>query len=312
MGTVRTETLRRDLAHAVRTGPFSSVLSLAIESSGLKLEELQARLLDRRIHVALSTLSYWRRGRSRPERSQSLRAVAALEEILGLPGGALSAHLGPKRPRGRWLGHPAGSLDIVAEWGGDDGLGGLLQDSDTPVYNGAARLSIHDLYCVGPDRQEIQLITRQVIRAEAAEVSRAALVFRLYDRPERTPRLEAVRGCRIGRVRTDSSGEFLVADLAFERQLRHGDTTVIEYAAIGLSTVADFYHRLISRPLGEYVLQVQFDPAAVPLRCQRYERRTEGAPEQGVRDLQIGNTHLAHLVLHDVAPGLFGMRWDWG
>lgn len=309
MDVGRSQTLRRDLAHAVRTGPFSAVLSLAIEASGLKLEEVQQRLLDRNVHVALSSLSYWRRGRSRPERPESLRAVEELERILGLPRRALTAQLGPKRPRGRWLDHPAGSLDIVAEWGGE--LGDLIDDG-IPVFNGVTRLSVHDLYCIGPQREDLRLITRQVMRIDADGVSGTQLLYRLYDRPSRMPEFEAIRGCRIGRVRSDATGEYLVANLAFDRQLRRGDTTVVEYAAIGLSEVTDYYHRLVSRPLGEYVMQIQFDPAAVPLRCERYERRAEDAPNQGVREIQIGNTHLAHFVIQDVSPGVIGMRWDWG
>ena len=64
-------------------------------------------------------------------------------------------------------------------------------------------------------------------------------------------------------------------------------------------------------PVGEYVLQVQFDREAVPARCYRFERRGLHAPDQGVREVWIGSTHGAHLVSADVPPGIVGMRWEW-
>lgn len=82
---------------------FAEALSRAVEASGLSLERIQRHLELRGVQVSLSTLSYWRRGRSRPERPESLHAVAALEEILRLASGELTGKLGDKRPRGRWV-----------------------------------------------------------------------------------------------------------------------------------------------------------------------------------------------------------------
>jgi hypothetical protein len=94
--------------------------------------------------------------------------------------------------------------------------------------------------------------------------------------------------------------------------LAQGDTAVIEYAFESGSTVAtDNYHHGFSVPVGEYVLEVQFDHDAVPARCHRFERRGLHAPDQGVREVWIGSTHGAHLVAADVPPGIVGMRWEW-
>src|SRR5689334_9350100 len=82
---------------------FAEALAKAVEASGLSLERIQHHLELRGVQVSLSTLSYWRRGRSRPERPESLQAVAALEEILKLTPGTLTGSLGDKRPRGRWV-----------------------------------------------------------------------------------------------------------------------------------------------------------------------------------------------------------------
>ncbi|MQA27872.1 MAG: transcriptional regulator [Micromonosporaceae bacterium] len=91
--------LDRELRQVLRSGPFSAALHLAIESKGWTLDRVQRALLARGIGVSLSTLSYWRRGRSRPERPDSLRAVDVLEELLDLPRESLAALLGRRRRR---------------------------------------------------------------------------------------------------------------------------------------------------------------------------------------------------------------------
>lgn len=95
-----------ELAVALRTGPFDHALRLAIRSRGLTLDRLRVRLLERGVRTSLASLSNWQRGRCRPERALSLRAVRELEDILGLSGDSLVALLGPRRPRGRWLTGP--------------------------------------------------------------------------------------------------------------------------------------------------------------------------------------------------------------
>src|ERR1700755_1156694 len=96
-------TMRDQLAVALRDGPFSRALELAIEVSGLSLQRLQDRLAEVGVHLSTTTLSYWRTGRSRPERPDSLRGVQVLERVLGVPPTGLTGLLGPRRPRGRWV-----------------------------------------------------------------------------------------------------------------------------------------------------------------------------------------------------------------
>lgn len=308
----RVETLRRDLAHAVRTGPFSSVLHLAIEASALRLEEIQERLGAQGISVSLTTLSYWRRGRSRPERPDSLKAVRLLEEILELPPESLISQLGPRRPRGRWLSHPPGTIDIDRLFQDSESVSKMLDELDNRMQLELTRLSLHDLYVVGPNRQELNLTVRQILRANVDRVSRAVAVFRTDDTTGPRMRMNAIRNCRIGRVRSDVDGGLLAGELVFDRVLSQGETVVVEYEFVTASVEpTDIYFRGFAGPVGEYVLQVQFDPLAVPARCFRFERRGVTAPDQGVREAWIGNTHGAHLVAYDVPPGIVGMKWEW-
>ncbi|MGY0231847.1 hypothetical protein [Longispora urticae] len=309
---MREQIIGRELAHVLRTGPFSAALHLAIEASGLRMEEIQTRLAGQGIMVSQTTLAYWRRGRSRPERPASLRAVGALEGILGLPADALTAQLGPRRPRGRWLDHPPGTMEMAEVWSDSESLGELLAAINTPVHNILHRVSMHDLFVIGPDRGAVTLATRAVVRATADKVSRSVFVYHNDEGEGGLPTVHPVRNCRIGRSRTDPDGEFLVAELIFDRVLGTGDTAAIEYELrFGPGAVSDHYHRAFPAEAGDYLLQVQFDPEALPARCFRYSRRRENAPDQGVREVWVGAAHGAHLVDRDIAPGLVGLRWEW-
>ncbi|MFI6243715.1 hypothetical protein ACIBEF_27985 [Micromonospora sp. NPDC050795] len=303
--------LGRDLAHALRTGPFSAALHLAIEDRGMRLEEIQEKLSTAGVSVSLTTLSYWRRGRSRPERPESIKAVRLLEAILSLPAESLIVQLGPRRPRGRWLSQPPGTIEIDRLFSDGTSVAKMVAEVDRWLYHELTRLSLHDLYVVGDRRQEIRLTCRQVLRANTDRVSRTVGIFRSDDLTAST-RINAVRNCRVGRVRGDHSSGLLVAEIIFDRMLAQGDTVVIEYDFLSTSQEpTDNYYRGFSTPVSEYVLQVQFDHDAVPARCHRFERRGLHAPDQGVWEAWIGSTHGAHLIASDVPPGIVGMRWEW-
>jgi len=102
----RGDTAGRDLGQLLETGPFAEALRAAIRARGLGLERIRYRLRGKGATVSLATLSHWQSGRCRPERAESLRALKNLEEVLGVPEGALIRLLGPPRPRGPY--HPAG------------------------------------------------------------------------------------------------------------------------------------------------------------------------------------------------------------
>ncbi|MET7948541.1 hypothetical protein [Micromonospora sp. NPDC005324] len=256
--------LGRDLAHALRTGPFSAALHLAIEDRGMRLEEIQEKLSTAGVSVSLTTLSYWRRGRSRPERPESIKAVRLLETILSLPAESLIVQLGPRRPRGRWLSQPPGTIEIDRLFSDGTSVAKMVAEVDRWLYHELTRLSLHDLYVVGDRRQEISLTCRQVLRANTDRVSRTVGIFRTDDVTAST-RINAVRNCRLGRVRSEHGSGLLVAEIIFDRMLAQGDTVVIEYEFLSTSQLpTDNYYRGFSTPVSEYVLQVQFDHDAVP------------------------------------------------
>ncbi|MEV6306031.1 hypothetical protein AB0M02_41925 [Actinoplanes sp. NPDC051861] len=303
--------LGRDLAHALRTGPFSAALHLAIEDRGVRLDEIQRQLSAAGIHLSLTTLSYWRRGRSRPERPESLKAVRLLEGILSLPEDSLIVQLGPRRPRGRWLTRPPGTIDVDRLFTDGVSVARAISGLDRWMYHELTRLSLHDLYTVGPDRAETALACRQVLRANVDRVARTVGLF-ASDDPAAITSINAIRNCRIGRTRHDTGAGLIAAEIVFDRMLSRGETVVIEYEYRSESRVpTENYYRAFTTPVNEYVLQVQFHHDSVPSRCHRFQRRALNAPDQGVWEAWIGSTHGAHLVASDVAPGIAGLKWEW-
>ncbi|MFG2696158.1 hypothetical protein [Kitasatospora sp. NPDC048407] len=62
---------------------------------------------------------------------------------------------------------------------------------------------------------------------------------------------------------------------------------------------------------GQYVLQVTFDPAALPVRCDRFTRRTPSQSPLETEELTLDGHHCAHLGAEGLPPCLLGLRWDW-
>lgn len=84
-GTQHADTGAPALETALRAGPFHVALRAAITARGLPLHRVQHHLTRHGVTVGVTSLSYWQQGARRPQRTESLRAVRALEEILDLP-----------------------------------------------------------------------------------------------------------------------------------------------------------------------------------------------------------------------------------
>jgi len=294
-------------------GTFAEALHAAIEASGLSLDRIRAALAQQGVRVSITTLSYWRRGRSQPERATSLRAVHLLEELLGLPHAALSSLLGPPRPRGRWV-TPAvsDSLRVQDVWPGEREMYDVFAELDAPPSGELERLSIHDAYFVDAQQRGYMLRMRQVVRATVSGVARCLVVHKADDEATGCPEITSVRQARLGRVRRRPEIGLLVAELLLDRPLALGDSTVFEYEVeIPPGDPTTNYARFFAVPVREYVLQVHFDPSAVPAHCERFDREPGEETDKRRQQLWIGASASAHVLAPDQAPGQVGIRWEW-
>lgn len=304
-----------ELAALLEHGPFPDALRAAIAASGLSLDRIQYRLGRRGVRISVATLSYWQSGRRRPERPTSIAALGQLEEVLGLGPSALSALLGPPRPRGRRGGEGLPAMESF--WGQKNGALELLSGVYTDTDRDLRRLSQYDRARIGANHRMQSLFCRQVMRAETNGVDRWMLVSDWGEatRPAR-PIITHVRNCAVGAVHTSEDSSVFCVELLFERPLRRGETLLFEYelanprAAAPATEPSDRVCRKFRVPCREYLLELLFDPSALPARVQQYSLDPDG-PHPRTRNLAISASGSAHTIAMDLGAGEFGIRWDW-
>ncbi|MGW8954825.1 hypothetical protein [Streptomyces sp. NPDC055709] len=301
-----------ELAQVLHTGPFHVALRAALAVRGLPLQRVQHHLAHRGVKVGVTSLSYWQQGARRPQRPESLRAVRALEEVLQLPGNSLLRLLpegGAPNDRGRPAARSYRSLA-----GASGVLERLLAALDQPADGGLHTVGHHERVRIGAGRELLGRDSQHVVRAYRDGVDRCLAVHQ--GDPGCDPARVTVRAtenCRTGRVRYDRASGVLVAELLFDARLRAGETYLFGYGfEDGTAGPSGEYARGFGFAGGQYVLQVRFDEAALPLRCRRFAQASAGAARTGRADLTPNGRHgTVHLVEQDVRPGVLGIDWDW-
>ncbi|MFC9299306.1 hypothetical protein ACFTWH_36345 [Streptomyces sp. NPDC057011] len=301
-----------ELSRLLRGGPFHLALRAALAARGLPLHRVQHRLAARGIKVGVTSLSYWQQGARRPRHAESLRAVTALEQILELPDGALVRLLRtpePARVPARPAARPYRALISVGA-----AVEELLEGMELPPDGGLHSLCHHERVRIGPGGELRTRASQQIVRAHRDGVDRY-LAIHHGDPGCDTSRMEvtAYENCRTGRVRHHPEAGVVVAELLFDARLRRGDTYVFGYGiADGTGGRSGEYVRGFSYAGGQYMLQVRFDEAALPVRCRRFARTGPEAPRTGLADLTPSGRHRSvHLLEQAVRRGILGIAWDW-
>ena len=284
-----------------RLESFDEALRRAIGLRGLSLERITDHLAERGVSVSAATLSYWQSGRSQPGRKSSLAALPHLEAVLGLGEGDLSGCLSDTRDRSPR--HPVRGLDALwPEVPHTAVLGRLDTSWDTDL----ARVSVHDVLRIGPDRRQVRLTVRQTMRARVDGPDRRVVMHTQDDTAAELPQIRPVHGCGLGQVEHDRAGGVVGAELLFFRPLRRGETVIVKYDVISQDPGPreQEYTRRLRLPMREYLLEVEFDPAALPASVEAF---TDGR----THPVALDNDHRAHLVHTDTALGATGLRWSW-
>src|ERR1044072_8804493 len=213
------------LDRALRHGPFEAALRTAILTSGLSLDRLRTKLAERGMPVGVTTLSYWQRGLRRPERPESLRAVAMLEQILGLPDRSLMVLLGPPRPRG---GRDVPRFTELIK--APDALDALLADLDSPAAGRLQVVSQYDKVTVNAAGAIDRIDTTSVVSAPSGGVDRALVIYTV-EAGDCAQQVTIVPGdsCRLGRTVACPLAQARVAEVLFDRRLGENDTHMLSY-----------------------------------------------------------------------------------
>ncbi|WP_405981242.1 hypothetical protein [Streptomyces sp. NBC_00158] len=300
------------LGPLLHAGPFHAALRAAIAARGLPLQRVQHRLAARGIKLGVTSLSYWQQGARRPRHPESLRAVSALEEILGLPGGSLLRLLADPLPAAVPPRPAARSYRALVSVGA--AVEGLLAGLELPADGGLHTVGHHERVRIGPGGELRTRDSQQIVRAHRDGVDRYLAVHH-GDPGCDAARVEvtAYENCRTGRVRRHPEAGVVVAELLFDARLRRGDTYVFGYGLRdGTGGRSTEYVRGFSYAGGQYMLQVSFDEAALPVRCRRFARTGPEAPRTALGDLTPSGRHRAvHLLEQGVRRGILGITWDW-
>ncbi|MCS0638772.1 hypothetical protein NX801_24570 [Streptomyces sp. LP05-1] len=290
---------------------FAVVFRDALRQRGLSLERIRDHLQAQGISVSLATLSYWQRGRSQPERAQSLRAVDALEPMLGLAPGTLRSLLGPHRPRGRAVPHdPAAARCVLGENSDvEQALGEAFLHFNADVQS----IVIHETVNLDEHRSIRETTVTNVLRAVRDGARHLTVVHFLDALPADAVDI-VVRYGELAGIRFLPELRSVVADISFGRPLARNETAVVEYTIrTGRSPVASQHHERRTRvPLRAYLLHVRFHPLAPPVSCHHYYRERIGAEPRHRHRVVLDVSGTAHLLPAKCPPGVYGIEWEWG
>ncbi|MFD2473623.1 hypothetical protein [Amycolatopsis silviterrae] len=296
--------VRERLAQALAEGPFEHALTLAIERSGLGLARLRERLATSGVPVSTTTLSSWRTGRSRPERPESLRALTLLERMLDVPPDALRALL--DRPR---TGTPAPRPTRWDRlWENRSLLPAVLNSFDDASPES---VSVHEVLRVDAAGRMRSLHVREVVRALDEPVFGRIVAMRGFT-PGQAPALVSARYCRPGNVQLTLEQAFSVTELVLDYPLAPGETAIVEYRFAFRDEEADSrYDRRFRLPVAEHLLEVHFDPAALPAECVSYRQDSPAGPELETAEVRVRPGVPVHVIRTGQGPGIHGVRWRW-
>ncbi|MGO1050962.1 hypothetical protein [Crossiella sp. CA198] len=304
----KSEMASSGLHEALRTGPFEHALRLAIQASGLTLARIRARMAERGMPVGLATLSYWQRGRSRP---RSAALVRALEEVVGVPQGALQTLLSPARqqqpaPERPWYAVTPRQVCANAET-----VQRLLVELANPFDGQLIALSVHEHLTLAPGRG-IDALDLQILRqARIDGVDRDAVIAACE--PGELPVRWRSERTRLGRVATDHQAGVMVVEARFPHPLRRGENllvdTVFEFTGRGSACTA--WGGGFRAGAQTYCLTVRFPAGDPPARVWRVFRPDNSSPTVDVGDIQVDGNLVAHFIDFDLPPGYYGMRWCW-
>ncbi|HVK23551.1 MAG TPA: XRE family transcriptional regulator [Actinokineospora sp.] len=294
---------------STETDLFPDALRAAIQARGLGLERIRNRLRTLGAPVSVATLSYWQSGRCRPERPDSMIALAHLESVLEVPAGSLMSLLGPPKPRGRWL--TGVEPDIEAFWPNKALVRDAVRSVNSRWDQRLTRISQHDIVTVGPERGLRSIVSRQVLRADADGPDRWVVLLHLDDHERPAPIVRPLRHCTVGRSVHRAGDGLLVTELLFDRPLARGETIITEHELVNQAPypLATNYERKFRRPVREFVVEVGFHADALPGPCVQYSR--VGSGEEQVAPAVVDGTDSVHGVALNFGPGVYGYRWDW-
>ncbi|GAA1593004.1 hypothetical protein GCM10009804_56830 [Kribbella hippodromi] len=284
---------------------FADALRQAIAQRGLALSRLRTHLADRGLHVGVATLSTWQSGRRIP-REDSLAIITALEELLRLPTGWLTVRIPLHR------GEPSTAPQPYAVVHYAEALTRMLDRLRRDAHGRLRNVTVLEEVCLGADRSAYR---RRVIQSVVAVQPVDRLIIAHQGEPGSDAEgftLRALSGCRTGRIARSPEAGALLGELLLDRVLAIGETAVVHYEIEDRTGLPSTDYQRFSEWGGmHYVLEVQFERTALPVRVHELRRRHSGGPNLVHRELLLTPDNRAHLIEPAATAGTIGLAWEW-
>ena len=290
---------------------FAQTFAAAVAASGMSLDAIRRALADQGHQLSVATLSYWRSGRRRPERSSSLAALEDLEGVLGVEPGTLMAKL---------PGRSAPTTYDVAELyefnGANRTMIALLERLGLSYEDGLERMSHQDLVEMDESGRQVRNRMRMLVRGVRAGTDRFPVSFWVDADPEAPgpdapPTIRPLIGATLGRTIVAPDERLVMAEAILDHPLGEGETSLIEFECTpgGKATVSTRWERGLLRTLPLYLVSVTFHPDRMPTTVERFERplRTDQVRATPV----LVTSPCVTVLFSDLAPGVAGVTWRW-
>jgi hypothetical protein len=284
---------------------FPDAFAEALRRRGVTLAWLHERLVECGSPVSTTALSYWRSGRSQPERGTSLDALTEIERLLRVTSGHLTSLLGPSRRPGPRPGERS-MQELFAETPGV--VPALAALGFEGLYDELVEQLRHITVDVDANGQARSMEVRAIMQARHDGARRTPLIVTLDDL-SLAPTFIPVAGCSIGRSFIDPETGVFAAELLVDPTLAKDETCLYELAIeLAQPSDDDWIDHYAARRLGELLIWVRFDESRVPSRVERYVQ-TEYVDE--TEDISLGGGSSVHALARGFGPGMLGIRWTW-
>ncbi|MBO0845804.1 MAG: hypothetical protein J2P22_10345 [Nocardioides sp.] len=284
---------------------FGSAFGEALERRGVSLAWLHQRLVDRGHPVSPAALSYWRSGRSQPERGTSRDALVEIERLLHVDPGSLTSRLGPSRRPGP---RPAERTlrELFAETPGlEDALHAL---GFIGLYDEVVETIRHVTVDVDADGRTGAMQVRAALRARHDDARRTPLIMTM-DESGQMAQFVPIAGCSLGRQVIDVQSRVYATELLLDHPMAKDETALYELAVDLPEPIKDTHiDQYVVRRVSELLVWVRFDPAHRPAHVERY---TQVGDHETVERLDLGGGCGAHAMARGFGPGMLGVRWSW-
>lgn len=297
----------RELSVDARSAPtFAHAFREATDQRGLSLERITYHLRRRGHDLSAATLSYWRTGRSVPQRSASIAALGALEEIVGVERGSLASLVPPRPARTAAEGRNAVRAERFIKRA--DTITQMLASLGLTWDTGFEYISTHDHITMNRDGTLDTHIVSALLRATREGVDRLPVWYG-HDDPRSYPFISAEVNCRVGGVREGTDTPLIVAELLLPRPMNTGDVIRLQHrhGAAGQTVPTYDWSRAFIGPVRDAYVEVAFHPQALPVKA---EEIVEVGSEERTTPLPVTDPALRRY-RRDFGPGVWGMRWEW-